>query len=144
MNLIEALDALKEGKRVRNKIWEKDEYIMLKNGFIKYGNGVTHRIDVCGEHDMCDDMWEECKESILTDKEKEHLGAVIKPFRDRVVSIRKEKGYSPVQFISIKLKRYDYAEEAVYEYVDLPYFIKDTMYVNMELNRYYALEELGL
>lgn len=56
MNLIEALDALKEGKRVRNKIWEKDEYIMLKNGFIKYGNGVTHRIDVCGEHDMCDDM----------------------------------------------------------------------------------------
>ena len=68
MNLIEVLNALKEGKRVRNKIWEKDEYIMLKNGFIKYRNGVTHRIDVCGKCDMCDDAWEEYKEPILTDQ----------------------------------------------------------------------------
>ena len=78
MNVIEALNALKEGKRVRNKIWEEGEYIMLKNGFIKYGNGVTHRIDVYGEYDMCDDTWEEYKEPALAEAEKEyeklHLG----------------------------------------------------------------------
>ena len=72
MNVIEALNALKEGKRVRNKIWEEDEYIMLKDGFIKYGNGVTHRIDVYGEYDMCDDTWEEYKEPVLTEAEKEY------------------------------------------------------------------------
>ena len=126
MTIVEALKALREGKKVRNKIWEEDEYIMLKNGFIKYGNGVTHRIDVYGEYDMCDDTWEEYKEPILTDKEKEYLSAVIKPFRDRVKYIYKINVIDDCsQIISIRMKRYDFEENPICEYMYLPYFKKE-------------------
>lgn len=87
---------------------------------------------------------------ILSDKEKEYLSAVIKPFKNRVCYIRKDMGDNiHVQYINIKSKRYDYDEDYVdeddvYEYVALPYFEKDTMYVNMEDNKNYTLEELGL
>ena len=98
--------------------------------------------------------WEElglyASKDILSDKEKEYLSAVIKPFKDRICYIRKDMGDNiHVQYINIKSKRYDYDEDYVdegdvYEYVALPYFKKDTMYVNMEVNKNYTLEELGL
>lgn len=144
MTIVEALKALREGKKVRNKIWEEHEYIMLKNGFIKYGNGVTHRIDIYGEYDICDDTWEEYKEDILDEEEKKYLRAVIKPFRDRVVYISKLEAGDCNQFISIKVKRYDYEEEKSHEYIYMPYFKKDTMYKNMEVRKEYTLEDLGL
>ena len=34
------------------------------------------------------------EELILNEKEKEYLSLVIKPFRDRVINIKKESGYS--------------------------------------------------
>lgn len=144
MNLIEALNLLKEGKRVRNKIWEEHEYIMLKNGFIKYGNGVTHRIDIYGEYDMCDDTWEEYKEDILDEKEKEYLSAVIRPFRKKVKYIKKvdicwgcNKNY---EYISGELGNKD----DVIDTLALPYFPKGSMYKGMETDKKYTLEELGL
>lgn len=93
---------------------------------------------------------ETLNEGILSDKEKEYLSAVIKPFRDRVCYIRKERGDNiHVQYISIKSKRYDYDEDYVdeddvYEYVALPYFEKDTMYAGMLPLKEYTLKELGL
>lgn len=87
---------------------------------------------------------------ILDKSEKEYLSAVIKPFRDRVCYIRKERGDNiHVQYISIKSKRYDYDEDYVdeddvYEYVALPYFEKDTMYAGMLPLKKYTLKELGL
>ena len=91
-----------------------------------------------------EDCWEEYEEPVLDDAEKKYLSAVIKPFRDRVVYIRKVGDVGPIQFISIRLKRYDYAKEAAYEYFDLPYFKKDTMYIGMEVKKEYTLKELGL
>ena len=112
-------------------------------------NGVLEGM-VLGQTYMLKDLGLDVNEDILSDKEKEYLSAVIKPFRDRVCYIRKERGENiHVQYISIKSKRYDYDEDYVdeddvYEYVALPYFKKDTMYVNMEVNKKYTLEELGL
>lgn len=112
-------------------------------------NGVLEGM-VLGQTYMLKDLGLDVNEDILSDKEKEYLSAVIKPFRDRVCHIRKERGENiHVQYISIKSKRYDYDEDYVdeddvYEYVALPYFKKDTMYVNMEVNKNYTLEELGL
>ena len=70
---------------------------------------------------------------ILTDKEKEYLSAVIKPFRDRVSSISKD---GPLEYITISMDSDDFAI--------LPNFEKGTMYKGMETNRRYTLEELGL
>lgn len=41
-------------------------------------------------------------------------------------------------------KKYDKVNEGISEYINLPYFEKGTMYVNMKVNKNYTLEELGL
>ena len=72
---------------------------------------------------------------ILDEKEKEYLSAVIKPFRDRVISISK-KSANYGEFIDILI---DEAED-----IYLPYFKPGKMYQGIGVNREYTLEELGL
>ena len=77
---------------------------------------------------------------ILDDVEKEYLSAVIKPFRDKVISIAKfYEGSIDNNFIEIEVNQ-SYCNE----YIDLPYFKKGTMYKGMILDKGYTLEELGL
>ena len=72
--------------------------------------------------------------SILTDKEREYLAAVIEPYRDDVVCIMKSNVFEyPRVYIHLK-----------HETFGLPWFNKDEKYKGMELERNYSLEELGL
>lgn len=80
-------------------------------------------------------LWER-KEGILNDAEKEYLGSFIKPFRGSVGSISKEST-DDYEFIVIDLN-----DELVP--VSLPMFVKNKYYENMETNKEYTLEELGL
>lgn len=87
------------------------------------------------------------KRDILTEKEKEYLRNVIKPFRDKVKHISKQE-----------LIDYDYEYISIYvstplnigcicgnrNYMLLPYFKKESMYKNMTLVKPYSLEELKL
>lgn len=80
---------------------------------------------------------EEVKD-ILNSREKEYLSNVIKPFRDSAINIIKFESYRDRQkeYITIYIKN-DFA-------INLPNFEKNTMYKNMEINKAYTLEELGL
>ena len=78
---------------------------------------------------------------ILDEKEKDYLSAVIKPFRDRVISIRKYR-FNQDEYIGMYIKYY--AETDENEMITLPVFKEGTMYKGMETNRRYTLEELGL
>lgn len=80
---------------------------------------------------------EEVKD-ILDSKEREYLSNVIKPFRDRAINIKKFKNYRDRQkeYITIYIKN-DFE-------INLPNFEKNTMYKNMEIDKAYTLEELGL
>ena len=79
---------------------------------------------------------------ILDDVEKEYLSAVIKPFRDKVISIANFYEESiDKNFIEIEVKQ-NYCNEN--QYVSFPYFKKGTMYKGMEEYKKYTLEELGL
>ena len=138
MDLFKALEIY--GK-VRHKIWEKGHYLTRNkwgNVVDEYGNDWLVDFSIANDND-----WKAYRE-ILTDSERKYLSAVIKPFRDRVVYIRKVKAGECNQFISIKVKRYDYDEEDSNEYIDLPYFRENTMYVNMEAGKRYTLADLGL
>lgn len=77
---------------------------------------------------------------ILDAKEKEYLSAVIKPFRDCVKCISKNR-FDGFEYIFIvyfsKLGNEDYV-------LDLPAFEEGTMYKGMEACKHYTLEELGL
>ena len=88
--------------------------------------------------------------SILDDVEKEYLGNIIKPFRNRILYIAKSE----------TVKTYDNPNPKIYEciyimykdstkkknpyYMGFPHFEKGTMYKGMELDKKYTLEELGL
>lgn len=74
---------------------------------------------------------------ILDDVEKQYLKGVIRPFRDKVLYIVKRSiNDFTAEYICIQL--------AGLEYICLPHFKKGTLYKDMETNRCYKLEELGL
>lgn len=91
----------------------------------------------CGE---CKDRFlkwllSEYKEPILNDAEKEYLSAVIKPFKRDVKYICKRltnRGY----YIAIIVNEFDT--------MNFPFFLHNTMYKGMELDKSYTLKELGL
>lgn len=77
---------------------------------------------------------------ILTEKEKEYLSAVIKPFKDKVSYIVKRQGFKEDKKLSV---------EFIIIYVDdekivLPSYDKGTLYKDMKLTEKYTVEDLGL
>lgn len=80
-----------------------------------------------------------CSEyQILDDTEKRYLRGVIRPFRNKVDSIRKIEEPKKRESICIYVNNDD--DDVVY----LPHFEKGKMYQNMEGGKSYTLEELGL
>ena len=77
---------------------------------------------------------ETLNEGILNNKEKEYLSAVIKPFRNEILTI--EKAYfKEDEWLYFTMNRGDFT---------LPYFKTGTMYQGMEKGKKYTLEDLGL
>lgn len=83
--------------------------------------------------------------SILDDKEKEYLSAVIRPFKSRVLSFSKLfQCVNGFKCELIKIKVQGGVDTHITEAIYLPYFEKETMYKNMILNKEYTLKELDL
>ena len=80
---------------------------------------------------------------ILNEKEKKYLKAVIRPFRNRVVSVKKVECSNNSYFYFINIKIISELSPSRKENIFLPYF-QNEMYKGMELNKEYTLEELGL
>ena len=78
----------------------------------------------------------EVEELILDEAERKYLSNVIRPFRDRVLYIRKRVHISD-EYIEIILKD-------KYEIFTFPSFEAGKMYKNMTIGKQYELEELGL
>lgn len=72
---------------------------------------------------------------ILTQKEKEYLSAVIKPFNDKILYISKH-GCLDTEWLKVYMEKDDS--------MVFPKFKENTMYTNMEIDKEYTLEELGL
>ena len=79
---------------------------------------------------------------ILDDAERRYLKAVIRPFRDKVLSIKKSSGlYASHYFDEISVYYESFGHDLCF---DLPPFEKGTMYKGMKKDHDYTLEELGL
>lgn len=85
-------------------------------------------------------LWlnQEHTESVLNEKEKQYLSAVIKPFRDRMLTIAKIHEDTGEYFIELRLCTNGHEQT-----IDFPYFYGG-MYEGMEANQGYTLKELGL
>lgn len=82
---------------------------------------------------------------ILDRKEKEYLRNVIKPFKDRVKSIAKQNDTDSYEYISIGVSYpINKRNGCDTDYIWLPSFERGVMYKNMEVEKKYTREELGL
>lgn len=104
------------------------------------GKTIHQQVYPCGVF-ACDAMawmigWleEEYEPTILTEKEKAYLSAVIKPFREEVETIEKASFEKDEQ---LQISDGDTV-------MAFPCFEKGTMYKGMEAYKAYTLEELGL
>ena len=139
-------EAMKNYDKARRAYWKNDS--KMKDCYVTMddlGDFVDeHNQYVVFNPTFLDDDWEEYIESPLDDKEKEYLRAVIKPFRDRVIYIKKIDMYlgcnKYAEYILGELGNKD----DVADTFALPYFPKGSMYKGMETNKKYTLEELGL
>lgn len=91
--------------------------------------------------EFLDDIKVKSIKSILDDKEKEYLSAVIRPFKDRVITITKVEACCD-PYIRIRVKSFN--KEKGIDCAYLPDFKSDTMYKGMESNKEYTLKELDL
>lgn len=140
------MNKFKVGQRVKIKVTGKqgkildiagdvdiDSYGSSKiNYYVSFENNGLFRRMFFTVHDL-----EEVKD-ILDKEEKEYLSNVIKPFKNKVESIKKleYEGNRQKEFIMISIEN-DYP-------INLPNFKQNTMYKNMGINKEYTLEELGL
>lgn len=58
MNYIEALQELMNGKKIRHKNWDKDEYVHLVKGAICTDYKGIIELSICDLEDLTEDMWE--------------------------------------------------------------------------------------
>ncbi len=85
-------------------------------------------------------LLEEYSEPTLDNVERKYLSAIIKPYKNRVISITKVKDEykENMRYIRIKVR------SVGTEYINLPWFKENTMYKGMKDLKDYTLEELGL
>lgn len=89
----------------------------------------------------------EIETDILSEKEKEYLKSIIKPFKDKVEYIEKKINTNCTgrSFYYITIATKSVANDNIIEITALPYFnLESKMYNGMELNEEYTLKELGL
>ena len=89
----------------------------------------------------------EIESDILSEKEKEYLKSIIRPFKDRVEYIEKKISInctgSTFYYITIATK--SIVNDNTIEITALPYFnLESKIYEGMELNKEYTLKELKL
>ena len=143
MTFLEAMQALKEGKKVRNTNWIDELYLYTENKTICFSEPCTAKYLTTDDLNQC--SWELYKEATLSEEEKEYLSNVIKPFKNRVTSIIK-KNYcllSNESFIQINV---ECSNDTVtwFEKINIPNFMTPYMYKNMETNYAYTIKGLDL
>ena len=118
-----------------------DKYVFTKEGFYRVRDDGFYLITsleivlnlLMGRYEII-----KIPKPVLTEKEKEYLSNVIKPFRDKVDSISK-RSCDNGQYIAIEIDEPPHGSEIFF-----PYFEQGTMYQGMTVGKYYTLEELDL
>lgn len=78
----------------------------------------------------------EIEKPILDKVEKRYLKNLLRPFKNRVMYLRKLKNRNKKEYLCITLNGF--------ETIVLPFFKEGTMYKGMKLEKKYTLKELGL
>ena len=142
MNFEEALKLLKAGKKIRRKDWKENHdkrcFIFGDELCCESEGGVIGYVGLSIKNMLATD-WEEYKEPLLTEEEKEYLKMIIKfnLFKVKTVEItRPDHCWDGRHFIL--LRGYNDDEDASAN------FIKTNYFKNLENTKPYTLKELEL
>lgn len=141
MNFFDAMKELEKGNKVRNANWKDGLYLLKEENKICFNEKI--KAQYLNYADLNYGSWELYKEPILNEEEKEYISNVIKPFKNRVCYIIKYKNLCVLneEYIQICVRSYN---NELDEDINLPLFVKGSMYKNMKLAQGYSLKELGL
>ena len=131
---------LKEEFKVKGLTYK---YKLIESGLKDLSDISSEWEDSSILEDLLAGKWEITKlpKQILDNEEKAYLSSVIKPFRNRILYIRKISSIKS-EFIEIALTRYD--DKNYNSSFTLPVFKRGTMYKGMEPENKYTLKELKL
>ena len=97
----------------------------------------VERFIECGSNIYKNNIIFSRKKDILDKTEKDYLSHFINPYRNKIVYIRKREFNTKKEYLHFELT-------CALDCFSLPNFKKNSMYKNMELNKKYKIEELGL
>lgn len=139
MKFEEILEPLRNGERVRRKNWKSGVYAKIgkDNVLCLNGGDLPECYWIIKSVELIKTDWEIYHEPILDNEERRYLTNIIRPFKKVVKTITKVDLNSELAFINIHMKN-------EMDNIELPCFMKESMYKGMELNKPYTLEELGL
>lgn len=81
------------------------------------------------------------RQPVLDKVERRYLKMVFRPFHKKIISVcKKSSNDKEAEWLFLNLKPLNNLED----YMTFPMFEAGTMYKNMELNKIYTLEELGI
>lgn len=143
---------------MKNKEYYKNQIFKLVcDGYIVSVNTETQRLRACKDiacdrcvfnqtTPKCAEVFKEWLERehvepVLTDEEKQYLETVIRPFKDRAIGVTKYKLSDNYAWLYIDVEG---VIGAIFDGFSLPAFRKDDAYLDMEYDKKYTLEELGL
>ena len=137
MTFEKALELLKQGKKVRKCSWGKYYYIVFDEDSLlrqkQHGCDYYNKYYVLNKNDI-DAVWEEYKESLLTEEEKEFLKRIHNADSRELVGIMISRNWNKKRLLFVFMPE---------EYFILDN-IKDELFKNLEEGKYYTLKELGL
>ena len=142
MNFSEALDLLKQGKKVRRSCWDRAEKLYLENN--EFWMSAYEISGATGVHydDMLAEDWEECKEQLLTKEEKEYLKTTISLCNEKIVRLK--------MYLYGNIFKND-KRRAIISFYSENGYIGETLrfdlhkhFKGLEPGEEYTLEELGL
>lgn len=87
-------------------------------------------------------QYEIIERPILDEAEREYLDAVVKPFRNKVISITKLDSEEMNGYEYICIEHREVCNERYF--INLPCFKKGTIYKGMETDKAYSMEDMGL
>ena len=146
MNFSEALELLKQGKKVRRRNWGGNVkyYIAFSDvgnylvKFVCLSNNPFEDVYFLSKDDTLSNDWEEYKEPLLTQEEKEYLKMIIKfsPCEVEFVLLERLSGYKDYDYNIVWLVHRDGDR--------LAYYVGEDYFKNLKENNEYTLEELDL
>ena len=87
------------------------------------------------------------EEKILDEDEKRYIKNIVRPFWKKVLYVLKERAYNDdsLEYINIVYREDNNNDDDLFaEHLCFPYFTTLSMYKNMEVNKKYTLEDLGI